>query len=281
MTNPETQASLAGAAPLLLIGAGKMGGAMLDGWLRRGLDPAGVTIVDPHMESGRRQELAARGVTIVALGTDVAPADFRILVVAVKPQMIEEALPQIWRLAVPHTVVISVVAGTRLERFERAFEAGQPIVRAMPNTPAQIGMGMTVAVGNGSLSADQRGVVDALLRSVGEVAWVAEEPLMDAVTAVSGSGPAYVFLLAECLAHAGVKAGLPTELAARLARQTVAGGGGLLAASPLPADELRRNVTSPNGTTAAALAVLMGETGLQSLLTEAVEAARRRSTELG
>ena len=281
MTDLEGRASLNGAAPLLLVGAGKMGGAMLDGWLARGLAAADVTIVDPHIDASRAAELRAGGSRIVSAGQEATPADFRTIVIAVKPQMIEEALPQIWRLAVSHTVVISVVAGTRLERFERAFEAGQPIVRAMPNTPAQIGMAMTVAVGNGSLSADQRGVVDSLLRSIGEVAWVAEEPLMDAVTAVSGSGPAYVFLLAECLAQAGVAAGLPPDLAAKLARQTVAGGGGLLAASPLPADELRRNVTSPKGTTAAALAVLMGEPGLQALLTEAVEAARKRSVELG
>lgn len=273
---------LSGAAPLLLVGAGKMGGAMLDGWLERGLDPHAVTVVDPLLPPDRKAALAGRGVAIVSSGADVQPADFRIMVMAVKPQMIEDALPQIWRLAVPQTVVISVVAGTRLERFERAFEAGQPIVRTMPNTPAQIGLGMTVAVGNGSLSADQRAVVDALLRAVGEVAWIAEEPLIDAVTAVSGSGPAYVFLLAECLAAAGERAGLPPDLAAKLARQTVAGGGALLAASPLPPEDLRRNVTSPNGTTAAALAVLMREGGgLQELLTEAVDAARRRSVELG
>jgi pyrroline-5-carboxylate reductase len=273
--------SLEGAAPLLLVGAGKMGGAMLDGWFRNGLDPHSVTIVDPVVDPARRSEMEALGVTIVPSGADVRPAPFRIMVLAVKPQMVADVLPEIWRLAVPETVVISVAAGIRLDRLERAFEAGQPIVRAMPNTPAQVGHGMTVAVGNGSLSTDQKGVVDALLQSVGKVAWIGEEPLMDAVTAVSGSGPAYVFLLAECLAEAGVRAGLPPELAEQLARQTVVGGGALLGDSPLPAGQLRENVTSPNGTTAAALAVLMGEQGLQPLLAEAVAAAQRRSVELG
>lgn len=269
------------AAPLLLVGAGKMGGAMLEGWLRRGLDPGQVTVIDPLVEESRRQALEWEGVIFETSAADVAPADFRVLVIAVKPQIIDQALAEIRHLAAPETVVVSIAAGIRLDRLEMAFAAGQPIVRAMPNTPAQVGQGMTVAIGNGSPSADQRTVVDALLATIGQVAWIGDEALMDAVTAVSGSGPAYVFLLAECLAEAGIKAGLPPDLAERLARQTVAGGGALLAASDLPAAELRRNVTSPNGTTAAALAVLMAEGGLQPLLTEAVVAAKRRSIELG
>lgn len=272
---------LSGAVPLLLVGAGKMGGAMLDRWLARGVDGRQVSIVDPFLEATRLAGLRAAGVTVVADPVELSRMSPRVVVLAVKPQAMLAALPAIAPLAGSEAAIVSIAAGIRLDRLEAAFPAGQPVVRAMPNTPAQIGMGMTVAVSNAAVSPAQRSAVDALLAAVGEVAWVDDEALMDGVTAVSGSGPAYVFLLAECLAEAGREAGLPADLAERLARRTVAGAGALLAHSAQPTAMLRQNVTSPNGTTAAALAVLMGDNGLQPVLTLAVAAAKRRSIELG
>jgi pyrroline-5-carboxylate reductase len=271
---------LRGAEPLLLVGAGKMGGAMLEMWLRHGLDGRSVTIIDPFVDAERRAALEAAG-AVIADAAKAGGQEFEIIVLAVKPQSMAEVLPGIARLASPESVIISVAAGIRLEKLQSAFAAGQPIVRAMPNTPAQIGQGMTVAVANANVADADRGLVDALLSAVGKVAWVHDEALIDAVTAVSGSGPAYVFLLAECLAEAGREAGLPSDLAELLARQTVAGAGALLADSPLPSATLRQNVTSPKGTTAAALSVLMAEEGLQPLITRAVAAAKKRSVELG
>jgi pyrroline-5-carboxylate reductase len=271
---------LSAAEPLLLVGAGKMGGAMLARWLASGLDAASVAVLDPYIEKGRREELKRAGAQVADAAEDLSGRTFRTLVLAVKPQSIAEVLPAVAPLAGPDTLVVSVVAGVRLERLAAAFPEAQPVVRAMPNTPAQVGMGMTVAVANGHVSSAQREVVDTLLGAIGKLAWVEDEGLIDAVTAVSGSGPAYVFLLAECLAKAGSEAGLPPALAEILARQTVAGAGALLADSPLPAATLRENVTSPNGTTAAALSVLMAEDGLQPLMTRAVAAAKRRSIEL-
>lgn len=270
-----------GAAPLLLVGAGNMGGALLKGWLEKGFDAAGLTILDPNLDEARRTELLDDGGTIVASADELARSDFRIIMLAVKPQVMGSVLPRVAPLANAETAIVSVAAGVRLSSFEAAFPPGQPIIRAMPNTPAQIGMGMTVAVANDCVADDQRAAVDGLLAAVGKVAWVEDESLIDAVTAVSGSGPAYVFLLAEALAEAGREAGLSADLALTLARQTIAGAGLLLASSPLPPAELRRNVTSPNGTTAAALAVLMADNGLQPLLTRAVAAAKARSVELG
>ena len=218
--------------------------------------------------------IEARG---VRLGPD-APHD--IIVLAVKPQSMGGVLPQVAPFSHEGTLAVSVAAGTSLEALDLGLGAGRAVVRAMPNTPAAVGQGMTVACANARVTAAQQAVADALLAAVGRVAWISDEGLMDAVTAVSGSGPAYVFLLAECLAAAGVKAGLPRELADLLARQTVSGAGALIAASDLPTSTLRENVTSPAGTTAAALAVLMGEGGFGPLLDRAVEAAARRSREL-
>jgi pyrroline-5-carboxylate reductase len=202
------------------------------------------------------------------------------VILAVKPQVAPDALPRLKDLIDATTVVVSIMAGRTLDFLRRALPAGTAIVRAMPNTPAAIGRGMTVAVPNAEVGAAQRALADRLLAATGVVEWIADEALMDAVTAVSGSGPAYVFLLAESLARAGAAAGLPADLAERLARATVAGSGELLHLSPLPAPTLRENVTSPGGTTAAALAVLMGAHGLDPLLREAVAAATRRSREL-
>ena len=198
--------------------------------------------------------------------------------VALKPQMFREAGPDAEAVYRASTLVVSIMAGTTIASIAQV--CGGSVVRAMPNTPAAIGRGITVAVAANDVSPAQRAVADALLRATGSVEWVDDEELMDAVTAVSGSGPAYVFLLAEELARAGVEAGLPAELATRLARETVAGSGELLHRSEDPSATLRQNVTSPGGTTAAALEVLMGEDGLQPLMIRAVAAATRRSKEL-
>lgn len=260
---------------IVLAGAGKMGGAMLTGWLARGLDPEHVVVIEPN-PSGEIGALTARGIRLNPSPADIGSA--ATLVVALKPQMFREAGPGLKPFAGPSTLVVSIMAGITLASIEEVCRGS--VVRAMPNTPAAIGRGITVAVAARNVSANQRAVADALLRATGSVEWVEDESLMDAVTAVSGSGPAYVFLLAEELARAGVEAGLPQDLATKLARETVAGSGELLHRSELPSATLRQNVTSPGGTTAAALGVLMGPDGMQSLLTRAVAAATRRSKEL-
>ena len=260
---------------IVLAGAGKMGGAMLTGWLAQGLDPKNVVVIEPH-PSGDISALAAKGIRLNPSSQNVGTV--ATLVVALKPQSFREAGPGLKPFAGPATLVVSIMAGTTIASIEQV--CGGSVVRAMPNTPAAIGRGITVAVAANNVRADQRAVADALLRATGSVEWVDDESLMDAVTAVSGSGPAYIFLLAEELARAGVEAGLPAELATKLARETVAGSGELLHRSDLPSATLRQNVTSPGGTTAAALEVLMGQDGMQSLLTRAVAAATRRSKEL-
>ena len=266
---------------LLLVGAGKMGGAMLKRWLELGLDPRQVTVLDPYLDKDGKKEFLKKHARVAVDAAEAGGSAYRIVLLAVKPQSIDEALPAIAPLASSDTAIVSIVAGVRLQRLEQAFADRQPVIRAMPNTPAQIGAGVSVAVANAHVSAAQRATVDALLAAVGKVSWVDDETLIDAVTAVSGSGPAYVFLLAECLAEAARNAGLPQDLAELLARETVAGAGALLAASPLEPAILRKNVTSPGGTTAAALSILMAADGLQPLLARAVEAAKKRSIELG
>jgi pyrroline-5-carboxylate reductase len=260
---------------IALAGAGKMGGAMLTGWLAQGLDPKRVVVIEPH-PSSEINALAAKGVRLNPSAKQVGEVDT--LVVAVKPQSFREAGAALKPFTGSSTLVVSIMAGTTIASLEAV--CGGSVVRAMPNTPAAIGRGITVAVAARSVSAAQRATADALLRATGSVEWVAKESLMDAVTAVSGSGPAYVFLLAEELARAGVEAGLPEELATKLARETVAGSGELLHRSDLASATLRQNVTSPGGTTAAALDVLMGSNGLHALLTRAVAAATQRSKDL-
>ena len=260
---------------IVLAGAGKMGGAMLSGWLAGGLDATRVAVIEPSPSDDIRA-LAARGIRLNPPAEDAAGATT--LVVALKPQMFREAGAMLKSLSGPTTLVVSIMAGTTMASI--AEVCGGAVVRAMPNTPDAIGRGITVAVAANNVSAARRAVADALLRATGSVEWIDDEQLMDAVTAVSGSGPAYVFLLAEELARAGVEAGLPPELATRLARETVAGSGELLHRSDVPSATLRQNVTSPGGTTAAALDVLMGPDGMQSLLTRAVATATRRSKEL-
>jgi pyrroline-5-carboxylate reductase len=261
---------------ILLVGAGKMGSALLEGWMRLGLTPTKIAVLEPQPTS-ELTALVARGLKLNprrdALG-DIAAA-----VLAIKPQVAPAALPPLRPFVSAGTVVVSIMAGRPL-RFLEGTLPGATIVRAMPNTPAAVGRGITVAAVNARVSPEQRELVHALLSAVGTVEWIADETLMDAVTALSGSGPAYVFLLAEAMAQAGTAAGLPPALAATLARATVAGSGELLHRSPLDAATLRQNVTSPSGTTAAALEVLMGKDGLASLMTQAIAAATARSREL-
>jgi pyrroline-5-carboxylate reductase len=265
--------------PLLLAGAGNMGYALLSGWLERGLDPRRIVVQEPAPQARVKAELDARGIPIHAEIASL-PEPPAALLVAVKPQVMDDVLPRLAPLVGTKTVVISIAAGRRIDGLAAHLPPGTAVVRAMPNTPASVGRGITVAVGNAHVTPAQREACDRLLRAVGEVAWVDEEGLIDAVTAVSGSGPAYVFHLAECMAEAGVAAGLAPELAQKLARWTVAGAGELLHRSDLDAATLRRNVTSPGGTTAAALEVLMAKDGLPDLMRKAVAAAARRSREL-
>lgn len=258
---------------IALAGAGKMGGAMLTGWLAQGLDPRRVVVIEPHPS----QEIKAlAGIRLNPTPKEAGEVDT--LVVAVKPQSFREAGAALKQFTGSSTLVVSIMAGTTIAVLEAVV--GGSVVRAMPNTPAAIGRGITVAVAAKKVSAAQRDIADALLRATGSVEWVDKEGLMDAVTAVSGSGPAYVFLLAEELARAGVAAGLPAELATKLARETVAGSGELLHRSDLSSATLRQNVTSPGGTTAAALDVLMGPDGMEKLMTRAVAAATQRSKDL-
>lgn len=264
---------------ILVAGAGNMGGALISGFLERGIPPQSIIVQDPAPPPAVANLLGEKSIVRHAEITSLAtpPA---VILVAVKPQIMEQAFPPLARLAGPSTVVLSVAAGRTIASFERHLPAKTAVIRSIPNTPAAIGRGITVAVANKHVTPRQRQTAEALLSAVGEVAFVEDEALIDPVTAVSGSGPAYVFLLTECLAQAGVKAGLPAELAARLSRATVAGAGELMRRSSLPPDQLRRNVTSPNGTTAAALEVLMGETGLDDLMARAVAAATRRGRQL-
>ncbi|MGV1015266.1 MAG: pyrroline-5-carboxylate reductase [Methyloceanibacter sp.] len=266
------------AGPLLLVGAGKMGGALLEGWLRQGLDPKSVFIQDPA-PSAAVEALAARRDIAIGDAPDL-PGEPSVVVIAVKPQVTDKLLPEIEPLLGGQTVVLSIAAGRTLTGLAHHLPPDTAIVRAMPNTPAAIGQGISVAVANPHVTAEQKRECDALLAAVGEVIWADDESLLDAVTAVSGSGPAYVFLLAECLAEAGIEQGLDPELADRLARATLAGAGELLRRSELSPAQLRENVTSPQGTTAAALQELIGEKGLKHLLSRAVAAAAKRSKEL-
>ncbi len=260
---------------LLLVGAGKMGSALLDGWLKLGLNPKKIVALEPQ-PSRTLVALKRQG---LRLNPDKAGPPATVIVIAIKPQSAPEVLPGLVAWLGPKTAVVSIMAGRTLRFLERMLP-NAAIVRAMPNTPASIGRGITVACPNARITAAQRALAHGLLGATGAVEWVAQEGLMDAVTAVSGSGPAYVFLLAETLAQAGKAAGLLAELAEKLARETVAGAGELLHRSDLDAATLRGNVTSPGGTTAAALDILLGDGGLEPLMTRAVMAATRRGRDL-
>jgi pyrroline-5-carboxylate reductase len=275
MTSARTLAHLTGT--ILLVGAGKMGSTMLEGWLGLGLDPKIAAVLEPQ-PSRELTALAGRGLRLNTAASAIGEASA--IIIAVKPQIASEVMPALASYVGAGTVVVSIMAGQTLGFLEQALSQRAALVRAMPNAPAAIGRGITVAVPNVRVSGRQRELVHALLSATGAVEWIADEALMDAVTAVSGSGPAYVFLLVEALARAGAAAGLPGDLAARLARATVAGSGELLQRSPLDPASLRQNVTSPGGTTAAALDVLSGPHGLGELMARAVAAATERSRQL-
>ena len=265
------------AAAIVLVGCGNMGGALLSGWLDQGVAAGAITVVEP--EESRARLAVQRGVTVAADARAIATPDA--VVLAVKPQIVEAILAAYAGFAAAGSAFLSIVAGKPTAALATGLGEGAAVVRAMPNTPAAVRRGISVACANAATSARQKALCGELLAAVGSVLWVDDETLLDPVTAVSGSGPAYVFLLAECLARAGEEAGLPADLAERLARETVAGAGELLARSDLSAETLRRNVTSPGGATAAALSVLMAEdVGLPPLLSRAVAAASRRSREL-
>lgn len=255
-----------------------MGSAMLAGWLARDLDPEAVVVIEPDAASRDRLTAEHRGIGLLGdpEGLEVSPA---VIVLAVKPQVMDQALVPLAGHA--KALYVSIAAGKTLGYFDAHLTGGPAVVRAMPNTPAAIGRGMTVCVANDQVSATQRSLCTALMEAVGAVAWIDDEKLMDAVTALSGSGPAYVFHLIESMAAAGRALGLPEDQALLLARQTVTGAGALVDASPgTSAAELRQNVTSPGGTTEAALNILMGEAGLAALMRRALEAAAKRSKEL-
>jgi pyrroline-5-carboxylate reductase len=263
---------------LTLIGAGRMGGALLRGWLDLGVSPANVLVIDPVPGADLEALCAEKG---VALNTapSYRPAD--VLVLAIKPQMLDQAASDLSAHLAPDTLILSIMAGKTISDISARLPGASAIVRSMPNTPAAVGRGVTGAVASASVSARQKDAAQSLLSAVGGVVWLDSEDLIDAVTAVSGSGPAYVFLLAEAMTEAGEKAGLPRDIAAKLARATVEGAGELMyreqATSP---GQLRVNVTSPGGTTAAALEVLMGADGMTALMVRAVAAAKRRAGEL-
>ena len=258
---------------LLLLGCGKMGSAMLEGWLEGALEPGDVWVIDPKPSDW----LAGIVGLNLNAGLPEAPA---MVLVAVKPQMMGEALPDLAALSGGETVFLSVAAGVPIAKFEAALGPGTPVIRAMPNTPAAIGRGITALVANEAGQASLE-LAEALLEAVGQTVRLEGEDQMDAVTGVSGSGPAYVFHLVECLAKAGEAEGLPPDLAMQLARATVGGAGALVERSPRDPAELRRDVTSPQGTTEAGLKVLMDEqVGLPPLMRRTVAAAAQRSREL-
>ncbi len=261
-------------ASLVLAGAGKMGGAMLNGWLAGGLPAERVGVIDPTPSA----DLVSRG--FVLDPADASAPSPEVLVLAIKPQTLDSAGPDLARFAGPGTLVVSVLAGKTVADLARALPGAGAFVRAMPNLPASIGRGATGAYAGPDTTSRQRDVANGLLGANGVVEWVEREELIDAVTAVSGSGPAYLFHLVECLAAAGVAAGLESGLAGRLARATVTGAAALLDSSDLEPAELRRNVTSPGGTTAAALDIFMSDDGLGPLMRKAVSAAKRRAGEL-
>ncbi|MGB0438733.1 MAG: pyrroline-5-carboxylate reductase [Paracoccaceae bacterium] len=258
---------------MVMLGCGKMGSAMLTGWLDRGVPAGAVHVMDPYPSDA----LCATGVSV----NGDLPANPAVVMIAVKPQMMQEALPRIVGFGGGGTLVISVAAGTPIAAYEAALGAGTPVVRAMPNTPAAVGQGITALIGNAQTTEGDMDLAETLCAAVGQTVRLQAETQMDAVTGLSGSGPAYVFHMIECLAAAGEAQGLAPDLAMQLAKATVAGAGALAAISQEPPEQLRINVTSPNGTTQAGLEVLMQtETGLPPLMAATVAAATHRSQEL-
>ncbi|MEM9634113.1 MAG: pyrroline-5-carboxylate reductase [Pseudomonadota bacterium] len=263
--------------PFLLVGAGKMGGAMLSGWMVEGIDPAAITVCDPRLSDEMDALLKQHGIRHVTSVPEDLTAG--IVLIAVKPQLMDQVLPGVKSAVATDTLVLSVAAGTAVSKFQSYF-GNVPICRCMPNTPAMVKRGITAVYPTETVSDDQKKDVAKLLSAVGKVVWLDTEDQIDLVTGVSGSGPAYVFYLAEALSEAGKAAGLPEELAHELAVATVCGAGELMHQSGEHPSILRQNVTSPNGTTAAALDVLMHAEGLQPVMSEAVAAAVKRAKEL-
>ncbi len=263
---------------LFLAGAGKMGGAMLRGWLALGLKGEAIAAIDPYPAQEMCDLCAREGVVLKEAAQGMAPPD--VLVLAIKPQMLADAATAFAPLIGPQTMILSIMAGKTIADIAARLPA-RAIVRCMPNTPAAVGRGITGAAASAGVTSAQRQTASALLSAIGQVAWLDSEELIDAVTAVSGSGPAYVFYLTECLARAGESIGLPADLALQLARATVEGSGELMYREPETSpSQLRINVTSPGGTTAAALDVLMAGDGLEPLMKRAIAAAKRRAGEL-
>ena len=266
---------------VLMVGAGKMGGALIESWLKKQTtQPSDIVLVEPNVTRAkyfRDTYTLYTFETPEAINTGLGEAT---ILFAVKPQVMDEVVPLYKPLIQPGRLVLSIAAGTPISYFEHQLGANTAVVRAMPNTPASIGHGITVLCANTHVSAEQRARCEILIGAVGQVEWIEDESLMDAVTAVSGSGPAYVFLLIEALAQAGISAGLAADLANRLALTTVVGAGALAEQTEDSPTVLRQNVTSPGGTTAAALEVLMADDGLQQLMARAVTAAKERGREL-
>ena len=262
---------------ILLIGAGRMGGALLKGWIAKGIGP--VEVVEPHPSPALRKLAKASGIALHA-DLSTAPQRLRACVVALKPQLLKTEAATLRSIAESGALMISIAAGTSIKSMTKAWGARARIVRAMPNTPGSIGRGISALHASSGATASDHRLAESLLAALGQTVWVKREALIDAATALSGSGPAYVFLLVEALAEAGKAEGLPADVAQRLARATVCGAGALLDADPRPAADLRRDVTSPGGTTEAALAVLMADDGLRALMARAVAAANRRAKAL-
>ena len=263
--------------PILLVGGGNMGRALLRGWLADGRAPESIHVVDPN--EGARAAVESLGIAATSKRPHSIGAD--VIVLAVKPHLVEGVLHDYRDLAEGQATLLTIAAGKPIAFYESILGTGAAIVRGMPNTPAAVGQGVTVLVANQVVDSARKQLCESLMAAVGQVAWLEDDGLMDAVTAVSGSGPAYVFLLIECLAAAAVEVGLEKDLAEQLALATVSGAGAYAMAADLDAEELRHRVTSPGGTTQAALEVLIGEScALESLVSEAVRAAARRGREL-
>ncbi len=257
-----------------------MGRAMLGGWIDEGVKPNDIVVIDPSTDNlEKASKLGCRGFSSPLLIEEGYLPD--VIILAVKPQIISDVIGSYKNYTDKGALVISIAAGARIELFEASFGSNAAIIRTMPNTPAAIRRGMMVSVANAHVDDHQRKICDILMQAIGETAWVEDEALMDAVTGLSGSGPAYVFFMVEAMKNAGISAGLPEELALKLAKQTVAGAGELAIQAQDSIEQLRINVTSPNGTTAAGLSVLMAEDGLSPLMARTVAAASQRSKELG
>ncbi len=262
-------------APLLIVGAGKMGTALIRGWIKAGLGP--ITAVEPN-PSETLKSLA--GVTLVFDLNGLPSSRWRACVVALKPHIVRNEAGRLAAIAASGTLMISIAAGTTVSLLRKSWGEGAAVVRAMPNTPGSIGRGITALFAASGIAADDKSFAEALLAAIGETVWVEEESLIDAVTAVSGSGPAYIFTLVDALTKAGLATGLPEDVAGKLARATITGAGALLDADPRPAVQLARDVTTPGGTTEAALNVLNATGALEALMTRAVAAAKARAEEL-